>query len=107
MTQKQIIDAADKAGWDCDIKHTKKGYEICFQTYSPYGQDVNCEIEAKTLEQVPDLVHEFWQGYDPEAEAMLWYGANRGEPKSLRELLDDMDWVDNKLQDLSAELCNI
>ena len=107
MTQKQIIDAADKAGWDCKIEKTKNGYDICFNTYSPCGQDVNCEISVRTLDKVPDEVHEYWQAYDPEEEAMLWFGANRGEPESLRELLDDMDWVDNMLEDLSTELCNI
>lgn len=104
MTQKQIIDAAERAGWNCKIKKAKFGYDICFNTDSPCNQDVNCEISVRTLDEVPDEVYEYWQAYDPEEEAMLWFGANRGEPKSLRKLLDDMDWVDDMLERLDMAL---
>ena len=107
MRQSKIESAAGKAGWSCRIEKTDDGYEVLFRTDSPCGQDVNCEIVVKKLNDVPNEVHDYWQSYDPDEEALLWYGANRGEPKSLRELLNDMDWVDNMLEDLSTELCNI
>ena len=104
MTRNQIEQAAERAGWNCKIKKHKNGYDICFHTDSPCGQDVNCEISVRTLDEVPDEVHEYWKAYDPEEETMLWFGANRGEPKSLRKLLDDMDWVDDMLKTLSDKL---
>lgn len=104
MTRNQIEQAAERVGWNCKINKAKFGYDICFNTDSPCNQDVNCEISVRTLDEVPDEVYEYWQGYDPEEEAMLWFGANRGEPKSLRKLLDDMDWVDEMLKTLSDEL---
>ena len=107
MRRTQIEQAAEKTGWNCRIGKDKDGYNIRFYTDSPCGQDVNCEIAVKKLDDVPNEVHEYWQAYDPEEEAILWYGANRGEPKSLRTLLNDMDWVDSMLEDLSTELCNI
>lgn len=104
MTRKQIEQAAERAGWNCKIKKRKRDYIICFNTDSPCGQDVNFDIEVCKLDEVSDEVYLIWQSYDPEEEAMLWFGANRGEPKSLRKLLDDMDWVDDMLERLSKEL---
>lgn len=104
MTQKQIIDAADKAGWDCKINKDKNGYHVAFNTDSPCGQDVWCEFNVARLYQIEDEVYQYWQAYEPEEAALLWHGANRGEPKSLRKLLADMDWVDEMLHELSEEL---
>ena len=107
MTRKQIEQAADNAGWNCNIKKTKEGYDIRFYTDSPCGQDVNFEISVRTLDKVTNEVYEYWQAYDPEDEAVLWFGQNRGEPKSLRKLLDDMDWVDNMLESLYNHIYKI
>lgn len=104
MTQKQIIDAAERVGWVCKITKEKNGWLLSFNTDSPCGQDVNAEITVRTLDEVTNEVYEYWQAYDPEDEAMLWFGQNRGEPKSLRKLLADMDWVDEMLHQLSEEL---
>ena len=104
MTQKQIIEAADKAGWDCTIKKDANGYHIAFNTDSPCGQDVWCEFDVERLNQIEDEVYQYWQAYDPDEAALLWHGANRGEPTSMRELLDDMDWVDDMLERLDMAL---
>lgn len=104
MTRKQIIDAAERVGWVCKITKEKYGWCIEFSTDSPCGQDVCAEITVSTLNKVADEMHEYWRSYDPEEEAVMWYGQNRGEPKSLRKLLADMDWVDEMLYELSEEL---
>ena len=104
MTRKQIIDAAERVGWTCKITKEKYCYCIEFSTDSPCGQDVYAEITVSTLDKVADEMYEYWRSYDPEEEAAMWYGQNRGEPKSLRDLLADMDWVDEMLHELSEEL---
>lgn len=104
MTQEQIIEAADKADWNCTIKKDANGYHIAFNTDSPCGQDVWCEFDVERLYQIEDEVYQYWQAYDPEEEALLWHGANRGEPQSIRDLLDDMDWVDDMLERLDMAL---
>lgn len=104
MTKEQIIDAAERVGWTCKITKEKCGWALSFNTNSPCGQDVNAEITVRTLDKVADEMHEYWRSYDPEEEAAMWYGQNRGEPKSLRKLLADMDWVDEMLHELSEEL---
>lgn len=104
MTRKQIIDAAERVGWMCEVTKEKNGWLLSFNTYSPCSQDVYAEIIVRTLDKVADEMHEYWQSYDPEEEAAMWYGQNRGEPKSLRQLLADMDWVDEMLHELSEEL---
>lgn len=104
MTQKQIIDAADKADWDCKINKDKNGYHIAFNTDSPCGQDVWCEFDVERLNQIQNEVYQYQQAYDPDEEAKLWHGQNRGEPSSLRDLLADIDWVDDMLERLYMAL---
>lgn len=104
MTRRMIERLAEKAGWNCTIKKDANGYHIAFNTDSPCGQDVWCEFDVERLYQIRDEVYQYWQEYDPEEAALLWYGANRGEPKSLRKLLADMDWVDEMLERLCMSL---
>lgn len=110
MTRKQIEAAADRAGWNCKIERRKKDsirkkdyWYVCFTTDTHFGQDVCYEYEVETLDKIVDEVYESWQGYDPDDEAVMWYGKN-GAPKSLRDLLSDMDEVDDALERLYTVL---
>ena len=104
MTRRMIERLAEKAGWNCTIKKDANGYHIAFNTDSPCGQDVWCEFDVERLYQIEDEVYQYWQAYDPDEEAKLWHGQNSGEPSSLRDLLADMDWVDDMLERLYMAL---
>lgn len=91
-------------GLDWSFSLNDNGKKICLQIYSPAGQDCNLEIDASSFNEYRQKVEEYYEDYDPEYEASLWYGAHRGEPSSLRELIDDMDWYDSKLKELSDKL---
>lgn len=42
--------------------------------------------------------------FDPEEHAAMWYGQNRGEPSSLRALLDNADNIHESLRRLACDL---
>ena len=89
---------------------TKEGFnftqdedgDITLQKFSPYGQDFTIEL-VKPLDyrDALDDLNAQLSSYDVNDEAMVWYGANRGEPRDLQDLLDDMQWCKNELQKLT------
>lgn len=108
-TRKQIIDAADKAGWNCDIeKNEKGGWSISFNTDTHFGQDVNYDYEVGYMNQIDNEVYDTWQGFDPDEEALLWVGPDghgkNGAPDRLRDIIADMDEVEESLESLYNEL---
>lgn len=105
MTRKQIEAAAERAGWNCEIKKSDDGkmWRLNFTTDTTCGQDVFYEYTIKTLEEIKDKVYDTWQNYNPDEEAMLWYGGN-GAPSNMRTLLNDMDEVDEQLERLYYSL---
>lgn len=100
--QKLIENITDELGWYFNLE--KDGKSIFLEIYSPAGQDCCLEIEATNFDDFKYKVREYYEGYDPDEETALWYGAKRGEPSSLRDLLNDMEWYDNKLKELSDKL---
>ena len=105
-----IEKAAEATGWNVTIdKRDKKeggGYDIAFQMYTDFGQDVNEEFWVKHLEDIKHEVYERWQNYDPNEEASLWlddsgHGKN-GAPHDMEDVLNDMKEVENAL-DLPEE----
>lgn len=115
MTRRFIEAAAEEAGWNVEFREKERGqynrgkeyrkWYVCFTTDTACDQDVCHEFEVKTLAELPDKVYETWQNYDPEEEAVLWF-KGRGAP-GLRDLLNDMDEVDEKLEDLYKTLSGI
>lgn len=112
MTRKQIEKAAEAAGWNVTIgKRDKKdggGYDIAFQMYTDFGQDVNEEFWVKHLEDIKHEVYECWENYDPSEEASIWldntgHGKN-GAPHDMEDVLNDMKEVENALDQLCEAL---
>lgn len=96
---------AERLGWDvsdCD----ENSYEIsCF---SPAGQDVNFNIDVSDEDDIVSNVHCLYECYDPSEEAYLWLGSDghgkKGAPYDMRDILEDMEWVENELRKLYDEL---
>lgn len=89
---------------------TKKGFNftqdedgnITLQKFSPWRQDFTIElIKPLDYRDALDDLNAQLASYDVNDEAMVWYGANRGEPRDLQDLLDDMKWCKNELQELT------
>jgi len=85
---KEIIDAIESLDWNIEIE--SDGKTIFLKNYSPEGQDISFEISAENDEELVSKLQRNYESYDPEQEASLWYGQNRGEPSSLETLLKDM-----------------
>ncbi len=100
--QKKVKKIAEELKWSFNL--SDDGEYIYLQIYSPKGQDCFLEINAVSFDDFSEQVNNYYEGYDPEEEAMLWYGQKQGEPSSLRALLDDMDWFDNQLKLLSEAI---
>lgn len=104
LNTKHLIELANEIGWECDVKKEGKEYIVTFSMYTPKGQDVELEFINKYLHCIWIDVRDYWENYNPDEEAIMWYGRNNGEPSSLRELLDDMEYVDDKLEKLYKKL---
>lgn len=89
---------------------TKEGFNftqdedgnITLQKFSPRQQDFTIElIKPLDYRDALDDLNAQLASYNVNDEAMMWYGANRGEPQDLQDLLDDMKWCKNELQKLT------
>lgn len=98
--------------WQDQLEYiaTKEGFNftqdedggITLQKFSPYGQDFTIElIKPLDYRDALDQLNTELASYDVNEQAMVWYGANRGEPRDLQDLLEDMKWCKNKLQSLT------
>lgn len=93
-----------------DIDFTVKVFDdyISFQWFSPAGQDFNCEINLDGEKKAAELyskIYDYYYGYDPSEEAMLWldssgHGTN-GAPYEMDDVYDDMCACRDKLNELT------
>lgn len=109
MTRKQIEKAAEEAGWDVTItKRVEGGYDIEFQMYTNFGQDVNESFVVRTLDDIKHEVYERYQNFDINEEAAIWIGpdghGHNGAPHNIDEILDDMKEVERALESLFLTL---
>lgn len=106
---KGIIEVIEKEGFSIQVDKQQNGYCADLNRSTPLGEDwwisfVFDETEKDFVNEVRD----YYVGFDPEDEAEL-YIQNRGKngiPNSIRALLDDQDWKDEKLESLSDALDN-
>lgn len=98
--------------WQDQLEYiaTKKGFnftqdgvgDIILQKFSPWRQDFTIQlIKPLDYRDALDDLNAQLASYDVNEQTMVWYGANRGEPRDLQDLLDDMKWCKNELQNLT------
>lgn len=80
---KKIIKAIESLHWS--VRKSDDG-TYTLENFSPAGGDMVIE-GVRTTE---DII-EYCDNFDPDEEFDLWYGANRGEPSTPRELLRDCE----------------
>lgn len=93
----KIIEIAEIQGFT--VYHEKKGSEteFSFSQFTERGQDFSFSISMDNQDFVTFLTElsDYYEGYDPEAEIMLWldndgHGKN-GAPFHMRDVLSDME----------------
>lgn len=106
---KKIIEVIEKEGFSVQVDKQSNGYCADLNQSTPLGEDWwVCVVFDETEDDFVDEIRDYCVGFDPEDEAEL-YIQNRGKngiPTSIRALLDDQDWKDEKLKSLSDALDN-
>lgn len=100
----RFADVAEELGWTSDWD-LKDGY-FDMENSSPAGEDLIMTLFTKDFQSFESLDHRLWDeryDFDPEEHAVMWYGQNRGEPSSIRTLLDDADAIAEMLDELEAK----
>lgn len=73
---------------------------VDLEQYSPAGEDFMvsfCDYDTVDNATFIDALRNYVDGFDPEEHATGWYGENNGEPSSLRDLLDDAEYIKNDM----------
>ena len=100
LTKKQIKDI--KRDSNISISDEKDYYSIYVD--NPCGEDFAFEIDkTKDKHDIEEIIA-YCDNFDPEDHAAMWYGQNRGEPSSLRALLDNADSIKESLDKLATYL---
>lgn len=110
MTQKELIDRiveiAESQGFSVDIDIKGDSVEFTFSQFTDFGQDFSFWVTMKDYD-IYTLIKElddYYEGYDPDAEAMLWidsdgHGKN-GAPYRLTDVVKDMEQCEQMIKSL-------
>ena len=99
-----FAEAAEVLGWSASFY----GDGTCeLETCSDAGEDFSFAANATSAAALARDVAAYWADFDPEEHAVSWYGANRGEPPSLRRLLEDADGIAARLEDLAVAFARL
>lgn len=102
-----IIEIAADEGWTVDIYEINEKVEnVCFQRYSPSGQDFSFQVEIKDNNPM-SLIKEmadYYDDFNPDREALQWYdekghGTN-GAPKRLKDIIIDFEKIEEAIYQL-------
>ena len=105
MTKEKFIEVCEANKWYVN-ENGAGDFEI--ETYSPAGEDVIVPVcvEDENNAEYWKKVFEYEDNFDPSEHAAMWYGQNRGEPSSLRDLIDDAEAIKKMLEQLWRALLN-
>ena len=88
-TIKQITRIAKDLGWQVDVDES----DITFSRYTTAGQDFSFSVNKS--KDIADEVLDYYEGYDPSAEAILWCDSSghgkKGAPYHLKDIIADME----------------
>lgn len=111
---KLVKKIAENVNWQAYINEQHEGEKVYFEFEiwtDTAGQDVIVSVvvdatdnKEELLEQLAHELNKYYESFDPEEEAALYWGYRhnlRGIPQSLRTLLKDMDEVDALIKELS------
>ena len=88
-TIKQITRIAKDLGWQVDVVES----DITFSRYTTAGQDFSFSVNKS--KDITDEVLDYYEGYDPSAEAILWCDSSghgkKGAPYHLKDIIADME----------------
>lgn len=88
-TIEQITQIAESLGWKIEVDES----DITFSRHTTAGQDFSFSVNKN--KNITDEVLDYYEGYDPSEEAILWcdnsgHGKN-GAPHHLKDIIADME----------------
>lgn len=108
--EKLITKIGEKKGWSVNFSENGDKYiYVCFQRYSPEGQDFNMSIEI--VDNDPEFflqnLTDYYEDFNPDKEALQWcdeegHGRN-GAPKRLKDIIIDFEKIEKKIEELAME----
>lgn len=114
MTQQELIDRiieiAESQGFSVNTEIRGDDVEFIFSQRTDFGQDFSFEATMKdnNIYTLMDEVYDYYEGYDPDEEAMLWVGPDghgkNGAPYHLTDVVKDMEQCEQMIKDLSDAL---
>lgn len=88
-TIEQITQIAESLGWSVDVGDI----DIYFSQFTPAGQDFGFYVDKN--KDIAEEIYNYYEGYDPSAEALLWCDdsghGKRGAPYLLKDIIADME----------------
>ena len=108
----EVLEAHDISlcGEISERTYNNDGYDVELETYSPEGEDVIIPLIYDGTEE--DFIRQFEryaEGFDAEEHAEMWIegrGKN-GVPDSIKDLLEDAEWIKSILEEVADDLENI
>ncbi|MCM1121170.1 MAG: hypothetical protein NC416_01165 [Eubacterium sp.] len=96
---------------DVAERYSEKGkYDVELETYSPEGENVIVSLVYDGTEDgfITAFV-EYANWFDAEDHAEMWIESRgkNGVPESIKDLLEDAEWIKNTLLEVAEELNNI
>jgi len=109
-----FLKLTEDLGWSYNVSEAPNEGEVCveLEKYSPQGQDFIATIWFEDGSEYDFIgrLHEYWQDYDPDEEAVKWIGEDghgkSGAPYSIREILEDMEDCKGMLRELYVAFHN-
>ena len=106
----RIIEIAESQGFSVDTEITDDEVRFTFSQYTDFGQDFFFEATMKDYDIYTLIgeVEDYYEGYDPDEEAMLWVGPDghgkNGAPYRLTDVVKDMEQCEQMIKNLSDAL---
>lgn len=90
--------------------YNNDGCDVELETYSPEGEDVIISLIYDGTEE--DFIRQFRsyaEGFDAEEHAEMWIESRgkNGVPDSIKDLLEDAEWIKSTLEEVADDLENI
>jgi hypothetical protein len=109
MLSTKIIEILEKNDMHIYDRNDEQNGEFTrdIEFYSPEGEDViECIWYDGTSEGFVEAFRSNAENFDADEHAEMWveFRGTRGVPESIRDLLDDADWIKNTLLAVADEL---
>jgi len=106
----RIIEIAEDQGFSVRTDEKVDEVEFTFSQYTDFGQDFSfwATMKDDDIDTLIEEVNNYYEGYDPDEEAILWVGPDghgkNGAPYRLSDIIKDMEQCEQMVKDLLEAL---